>query len=152
MKCPFCGYTESKVIDSRPAEEGASIRRRRECLACQRRFTTYEVMERLPLVVIKRDGSRQTFDKNKLIGSMLKACEKRSVALGDLEKIADEIEQELQNELEREIPTSEIGEMVMRRLQNLDQVAYVRFASVYRQFKDINTFMEELTRLMEQKN
>ena len=149
MKCPFCGYTESRVIDSRPAEEGASIRRRRECLACQRRFTTYEVMERLPLVVIKRDGSRQTFDKNKLIGSMLKACEKRSVALGDLEKIADEIEQELQNELEREIPTSEIGEMVMRRLQNLDQVAYVRFASVYRQFKDINTFMEELTRLME---
>ena len=149
MKCPFCGYTESRVIDSRPAEEGASIRRRRECLACQRRFTTYEVMERLPLVVIKRDGSRQTFDKNKLIGSMLKACEKRSVALGDLEKIADEIEQELQNELVREIPTSEIGEMVMRRLQNLDQVAYVRFASVYRQFKDINTFMEELTRLME---
>ena len=149
MKCPFCGYTESRVIDSRPAEEGASIRRRRECLACQRRFTTYEVMERLPLVVIKRDGSRQTFDKNKLIGSMRKACEKRSVALGDLEKIADEIEQELQNELEREIPTSEIGEMVMRRLQNLDQVAYVRFASVYRQFKDINTFMEELTRLME---
>ena len=149
MKCPFCGYTESRVIDSRPAEEGASIRRRRECLACQRRFTTYEVMERLPLVVIKRDGSRQTFDKNKLIGSMLKACEKRSVALGDLEKIADEIEQELQNELEREIPTSESGEMVIRRLQNLDQVAYVRFASVYRQFKDINTFMEELTRLME---
>ena len=152
MKCPFCGYTESRVIDSRPAEEGASIRRRRECLACQRRFTTYEVMERLPLVVIKRDGSRQTFDKNKLIGSMLKACEKRSVALGDLEKIADEIEQELQNELEREIPTSEIGEMVMRRLQALDQVAYVRFASVYRQFKDINTFMEELTHLLEDKN
>ena len=149
MKCPFCGYTESRVVDSRPAEEGASIRRRRECLACQRRFTTYEVMERLPLVVIKRDGSRQTFDKNKLIGSMLKACEKRSVALGDLERIADEIEQELQNELEREIPTSEIGEMVMRRLQTLDQVAYVRFASVYRQFKDISTFMEELTRLME---
>ena len=149
MKCPFCGYTESRVIDSRPAEEGASIRRRRECLACQRRFTTYEVMERLPLVVIKRDGSRQTFDKNKLIGSMLKACEKRSVALGDLEKIADEIEQELQNELEREIPTSEIGEMVMKRLKDLDEVAYVRFASVYRQFRDINTFMEELTRLME---
>ena len=151
MKCPVCGYTESRVIDSRPAEEGASIRRRRECLACQRRFTTYEVMERLPLVVIKRDGSRQTFDKNKLIGSMLKACEKRSVALGDLEKIADEIEQELQNELEREIPTSEIGEMVMERLKDLDEVAYVRFASVYRQFKDINTFMEELTRLLEDK-
>ena len=134
MKCPFCGYAESKVIDSRPADEGASIRRRRECLACQRRFTTYEVMERLPLVVVKRDGSRQTFDKNKLINSMLKACEKRSVALGDLERIANEI-----------------GEMVMKRLKSLDEVAYVRFASVYRQFKDINTFMEELTHLLEDK-
>ncbi|MBR6208027.1 MAG: transcriptional repressor NrdR [Oscillospiraceae bacterium] len=152
MKCPYCGYTESKVIDSRPADEGNSIRRRRECLACQRRFTTYEVMERLPLVVVKRDGSRQTFDKNKLINSMLKACEKRSVALDDLEKIADDIEQELQNELEREIPTSEIGEKVMDRLRKLDEVAYVRFASVYRQFKDINTFMEELTHLLEDKN
>ena len=151
MRCPFCGYAESKVIDSRPADEGTSIRRRRECLACQRRFTTYETIERLPLVVIKRDGSRQTFDKNKLIGSMLKACEKRSVALGDLEKIAGEIEQELQNELEREIPTSEIGEMVMKRLKDLDEVAYVRFASVYRQFRDIHTFMEELTRLLEDK-
>ena len=152
MKCPFCGFAESKVIDSRPADEGTSIRRRRECLACQRRFTTYETMERLPLVVIKRDGSRQTFDKNKLINSMLKACEKRSVALSDLEKIATEIEQELQNQLEREIPTSEIGEMVMKRMKELDEVSYVRFASVYRQFKDINTFMEELTRLLEDKN
>ena len=132
MKCPFCGYAESKVIDSRPADEGASIRR-------------------LPLVVVKRDGSRQTFDKNKLINSMLKACEKRSVALGDLERIANEIEQELQNRLERECPTSEIGEMVMKRLKSLDEVAYVRFASVYRQFKDINTFMEELTHLLEDK-
>ena len=122
MKCPYCGYTESKVIDSRPADEGNSIRRRRECLACQRRFTTYEVMERLPLVVVKRDGSRQTFDKNKLINSMLKACEKRSVALSDLERIAGEIEQELQNELEREIPTSEIGEMVMQQLKDIDEV------------------------------
>ena len=151
MKCPFCGYLESKVIDSRPAEEGATIRRRRECLQCQKRFTTYEVMERIPLVVIKKDGSRQTFDKNKLIGSMLKACEKRSVALNDLEKIANDIEQELQNELEREIPTSEIGEMVMNRLKDLDEVAYVRFASVYRQFKDINTFMEELNKLLSEK-
>ena len=142
MKCPFCGYAESKVIDSRPADEGASIRRRRECFACQRRFTTYEVMERLPLVVVKRDGSRQTFDKNKLINSMLKACEKRSVA---------EIEQELQNRLERECPTSEIGEMVMKRLKSLDEVAYVRFASVYRQFKDINTFMSELNKLLSEK-
>jgi len=151
MKCPYCSYTESKVIDSRPAEEGASIRRRRECLACQRRFTTYEIMERLPLVVVKRDGSRQTFDKNKLIRSMLKACEKRSVALDELEQIANEIEQELQNALEREIPTSEVGELVMKRLKDLDEVAYVRFASVYRQFKDLNTFMEELTRLLEDK-
>lgn len=151
MKCPYCSYTESKVIDSRPAEEGASIRRRRECLACQRRFTTYEIMERLPLVVVKRDGSRQTFDKNKLIRSMLKACEKRSVALDELERIANEIEQELQNALEREIPTSEVGELVMDRLKVLDEVAYVRFASVYRQFKDLNTFMEELTRLLEDK-
>ena len=151
MKCQYCSCTESKVIDSRPADEGTSIRRRRECLACQRRFTTYETIERLPLVVIKRDGSRQTFDKNKLINSMLKACEKRSVALSDLEKIAGEIEQDLQNELEREIPTSEIGEMVMKRMKDLDEVSYVRFASVYRQFKDINTFMEELTHLLEDK-
>ena len=151
MKCPYCAYAESKVIDSRPAEEGTSIRRRRECLACQRRFTTYEIMERLPLVVVKRDGSRQTFDKNKLINSMLKSCEKRSVALEDLDRIATEIEQELQNELEREIPTSEIGEMVMERLKTLDEVAYVRFASVYRQFKDINTFMEELSNLLRDK-
>ena len=151
MKCPYCGFGDSKVIDSRPADDGSSIRRRRECLGCQRRFTTYEVMERLPLVVIKRDGSRQTFDKNKLIGSMLKACEKRTVPLSDLEAIASDIEQELQNHLEREIPTSEIGEMVMQRMKDLDEVAYVRFASVYRQFKDINTFMEELTRLLEEK-
>lgn len=151
MKCPFCSFDESKVIDSRPADEGNSIRRRRECLACQKRFTTYEVIERLPLVVIKRDGSRQTFDKNKLINSMLKACEKRSVSLEDLNKAATEIEQELQNDLEREIPTSEIGEKAMARLKNLDEVAYVRFASVYRQFKDINTFMQELGKLLTEK-
>ena len=151
MKCPYCGFKESKVVDSRPAEEGNSIRRRRECLSCSKRFTTYETVESLPMVVVKRDGSRQTFDKNKLINSMLKACEKRSVALGDLERIANEIEQELQNRLERECPTSEIGEMVMKRLKSLDEVAYVRFASVYRQFKDINTFMEELTHLLEDK-
>lgn len=151
MKCPYCGYLESKVIDSRSADEGSSIRRRRECLGCQRRFTTYEIMERLPLVVVKRDGSRQTFDKNKLVNSMLKSCEKRSVELEQLEDIATDIEQNLQSALEREIPTSEIGEMVMARLKELDEVAYVRFASVYRQFKDINTFMEELTKLLEDK-
>ena len=151
MKCPFCGYTESKVIDSRPAEEGATIRRRRECLACQRRFTTYEIIEQLPLVVIKRDGSRQSFDKMKLINGMVRACEKRPVALSQLEQIADEIEQDLQSRLEREISTVEIGEMVMARLKDVDEVAYVRFASVYRSFKDINTFMEELTKLLSDK-
>ena len=148
MKSPYCNYNESKVIDSRPADEGTTIRRRRECLACQKRFTTYEVMEHLPLVVIKRDGSRQSFDKNKVLNGMLRSCEKRPVPLADLEKISDEIEQELQNSFEREIDTSEIGEMVMARLKELDEVAYVRFASVYRQFKDINTFMDELAKLL----
>ena len=151
MKCPFCGYTESKVIDSRPAEEGATIRRRRECLACQKRFTTYEIIERLPLVVVKRDGSRQTFDKVKLINGMVRACEKRPVSLSRLEKIADDIEQELQSHLEREIKTVDVGEMVMSRLKEVDEVAYVRFASVYRQFKDINTFMTELNKLLADK-
>jgi transcriptional repressor NrdR len=136
------------VIDSRPAEEGATIRRRRECLACQKRFTTYEIMERLPLVVIKRDGSRESFDRVKLINGMVRACEKRPVPLARLEQIADEIEQELQSNLEREISTVEVGEMVMARLKDVDEVAYVRFASVYRSFKDINTFMEELTKLL----
>ena len=151
MKCPFCGYTESKVIDSRPAEEGATIRRRRECLACQKRFTTYEIIERLPLVVVKRDGSRQSFDKVKLINGMVRACEKRPVPLTTLEKIADEIEQELQSGLEREVKTVDIGEMVMSRLKAVDEVAYVRFASVYRSFKDINTLMDELTKLLTEK-
>ena len=151
MKCPFCGYIDSKVIDSRPAEEGATIRRRRECLACQKRFTTFEIIERLPLVVIKRDGSRQSFDKVKLINGMVRACEKRPVTLAQLEKIADDIEQELQSGLEREISTVDIGEMVMDKLKNVDEVAYVRFASVYRSFKDINTFMEELSKLLTDK-
>ena len=151
MKCPFCGYSESKVIDSRPAEEGATIRRRRECLACQKRFTTYEIIERLPLVVIKRDGSRQTFDRVKLINGMVRACEKRPVSLPQLESIADDIEQELQSSLEREISTVAIGEMVMSRLKEVDEVAYVRFASVYRSFKDINTFMDELAKLLSDK-
>ena len=151
MKCPFCGYIDSKVIDSRPAEEGATIRRRRECLACQKRFTTFEIIERLPLVVIKRDGSRQSFDKVKLINGMVRACEKRPVTLAQLEKIADDIEQELQSGLEREVSTVDIGEMVMDKLKNVDEVAYVRFASVYRSFKDINTFMEELSKLLTDK-
>ena len=151
MKCPFCGYSESRVIDSRPAEEGANIRRRRECMACQKRFTTYEIIERLPLVVVKRDGSRQTFDKVKLINGMVRACEKRPVTLAQLEAIADDIEQELQSNLEREISAVDIGEMVMSRLKGIDEVAYVRFASVYRSFKDINTFMEELSKLLQDK-
>ena len=148
MKCPFCGYSDSKVIDSRPADDGNTIRRRRECLDCQKRFTTYEVMERMPLVVIKRDGSRQSFDKVKLINGMLRACEKRPISMADIDRIADEIEQELRGALESEVSSDRIGEMVMDRLKDLDEVAYVRFASVYRSFKDINTFMEELTKLL----
>ena len=148
MKCPYCGTNDSKVIDSRPAEEGRTIRRRRECLACKKRFTTYEVIERMPLVVIKRDGSRQSFDKIKLINGMVRACEKRPVTLSQLEAIADSIEQDLQSGVEREISSSDIGEMVMVRLKDVDEVAYVRFASVYRSFKDINSFMDELKRLM----
>ena len=151
MKCPYCSHLESKVVDSRPAEEGSSIRRRRECLECHKRFTTYETMESLPLVVIKRDGSRQSFDKSKLLGSMLKACEKRSVSMATLEKIANDIEQTLQNEMEREVPSTEIGELVMDRLKDVDEVSYVRFASVYRQFKDISTFMNELNKLLQEK-
>ncbi len=151
MKCPFCAFIDSKVIDSRPAEEGATIRRRRECLACGKRFTTYELIERLPLIVVKRDGSRQSFDRVKLINGMVRACEKRPVPLTTLEKIADDIEQELQSNLEREVSTVEIGEMVMARLKDVDEVAYVRFASVYRSFKDINTFMEELSKLLTEK-
>ena len=151
MRCPFCGYSESKVIDSRPADEGSSIRRRRECLSCRKRFTTYETVESLPMVVIKKDGSRQSFDRNKILRGMIRACEKRPVALGALETIADEIEQDLQNSMEREIRTEVIGEQVMTRLKKVDEVAYVRFASVYRQFKDIDTFMTELNKLLADK-
>ena len=146
--CPYCGYSESKVIDSRPADENSSIRRRRECLSCGKRFTTYETVESLPMVVVKKDGSRQSFDRRKVLGGMIRACEKRPVPLAELEKIAEEIEQDLQNSMEREISTEAIGEKVMERLRNVDQVAYVRFASVYRQFKDIDTFMTELNKLL----
>ena len=148
MKCPYCGYKESKVVDSRPADEGSSIRRRRECLACERRFTTYETMESLPMVVIKKDGSRQSFDRNKVLGSMLRACEKRTVSMAELERMTDEIEQNLQNSLEREITTDMVGEQVMDKLREVDEVAYVRFASVYREFKDVGTFMEEIGKLL----
>ena len=151
MKCPYCAYLESKVVDSRPAEEGASIRRRRECLSCHKRFTTYETVESLPLVVVKRDGSRQSFDRNKVMGGLIRACEKRPVPFGKLEEIANEIEQVLQNDMDREIPSAKIGELVMDRLREVDEVAYVRFASVYRQFKDIGTFMTELNKLLAEK-
>lgn len=149
MKCPFCAFPESKVIDSRPAED--TIRRRRECLSCKKRFTTYEFIEKLPLVVIKKDGSRQTFDKMKLFNGMLRACEKRPVTMDEIQKMADDIEQEVQNSLDREVSTNKIGELVMNKLKEVDEVAYVRFASVYRQFTDINTFRDELNKLLGEK-
>ena len=151
MKCPYCGHPESKVIDSRPADENASIRRRRECLSCAKRFTTYETVESLPMVVIKKDGSRQSFDRQKVLRGMIRACEKRPVPLAELERIADEIENEIFTMEDREVETSVIGELVMQKLKQLDEVAYVRFASVYREFKDVNTFMEELGKLLENK-
>ena len=151
MKCPFCGFSDSKVIDSRPADEGNTIRRRRECLDCQKRFTTYEIIERMPLVVIKRDGSRQAFDRIKIINGMVRACEKRPVTMAQIEQAADEVEQELRGRLETEVKSEQIGEMVMARLKVIDQVSYVRFASVYRSFKDIETFMEELAKILNEK-
>ncbi len=151
MKCPVCGYTESKVIDSRPSEEGSSIRRRRECLSCQNRFTTYEKIETLPLLVIKKDKTRELFDKNKLLSGIIKACHKRPVTMEQMEDVATEIEAELQNSLTREISSQMIGVLVMDKLKCLDPVAYVRFASVYREFKDLDTFMRELEQLRGQK-
>lgn len=151
MKCPYCGYQESKVVDSRHSDDGTSIRRRRECLSCQKRFTTYETVESLPMVVIKKDNSRQSFDRNKILTGMVKACEKRPVTMAALEHAVDEIEQIIQNSLDREVSTVHIGELVMERLKPLDEVAYVRFASVYRQFKDINSFMQELNKILAEK-
>ena len=152
MKCPFCEFEESKVIDSRPTDEGEAIRRRRECLNCAKRFTTYEKIETIPLMVIKKDGSRQMFDRQKLLNGIMRACEKRPVATSDMEHIVNEIETATQNLLEREISSQKIGEMVMERLPAIDEVAYVRFASVYRQFSDVNTFFEELSELLKKKN
>lgn len=151
MKCPFCGDQESKVVDSRHSDDGLSIRRRRECLACQRRFTTYEVMESLPIIVVKRDGSRQAFDRNKIINSMMHAFDKREVAVADLDRIATEIEQTIQNTLDREVSTDKIGQMVMERLKPLDEVAYIRFASVYRRFQDVSSFIHEINKFLEEK-
>ena len=148
MKCPFCGYEESKVIDSRPTDEGEKIRRRRECISCASRFTTYEIIESVPIMIIKKDKSRESFNREKLLKGMVRACEKRPVPIDTLEKIVDEIESEIQNSLDREITSVKIGELVMDKLKDVDEVAYVRFASVYRQFKDINTFMSELKKLL----
>ena len=151
MKCPFCGDQESKVVDSRRSEDGNSIRRRRECLLCQRRFTTYEIVESLPIIVVKRDGTRQSFDRNKILNSMVRAFDKRKVEVADLERITTEIEQTIQNTLEREVSTDKIGEMVMARIKPLDEVAYIRFASVYRRFQDVQSFIHEINAFLEEK-
>ena len=148
MKCPYCSFEESKVIDSRPTDEGERIRRRRECLECGRRFTTYEIIESLPIIVIKKDSTRQTFQREKLLDGMIKACEKRPVSLETLERAASDIEATIQNSMDREISSTKVGELVMDKLKEIDEVAYVRFASVYRQFRDINTFMDELNKLL----
>ena len=151
MKCPFCGYEESKVIDSRPTDEGERIRRRRECIKCGNRFTTYEIIESVPIIVVKKDKSREAFDRDKLLSGMLRACEKRQVSIETLENAVSEIEAVLQNSLDREVTSVHVGELAMEKLKEIDEVAYVRFASVYRQFKDINTFMEELAKLLNEK-
>ena len=148
MRCPYCGFVESKVIDTRPNEENETIRRRRECLSCMRRFTTYETIEHIPLLVVKKDGTRQAFDRNKVLNSLILACDKRTVTLADQEQMIDEVEQKLQNELTREVSSRTIGMMVMDQLRNRDQVAYVRFASVYRQFTDVSDFVDELRTLL----
>ena len=148
MRCPFCDYEDSKVIDSRPSEEGRAIRRRRECEKCGKRFTTYEKVEASIIMVIKKDGSREAFDRNKLMNSIVKACDKRSVSMSEIERVVDEIERGLNNMLEKEISSSFIGELVMDKLKELDEVAYVRFASVYRQFTDVNTFIQEIEELV----
>ncbi len=152
MKCPYCSFVESKVIDSRPSEESNSIRRRRECLKCGRRFTTYEKLETIALVVVKKDESRQPFNRNKVLKGIMTACEKRPISIMQMEQIADDIENELLQAMVREIPSTQIGEMVMDKLRTLDEVAYVRFASVYKQFDDLSTFMDELQGLINDRN
>lgn len=151
MKCPYCGFEESKVIDSRPTDEGERIRRRRECLNCQKRFTTYEIVESLPIIVIKKDKSREVFNREKLLNGLLRASEKRPVSIDTLDRVVDEIESVLHNSLDREVSSVKIGELAMEKLRTIDEVAYVRFASVYRQFKDIDTFMAELNKLLAEK-
>ena len=150
MKCCFCGSTESRVIDSRPSDEGASIRRRRECLNCLKRFTTYETVETIPIMVIKKDNSRELFDRSKLLRGVMRACEKRPIAIMDVDALVDDVEVQISGKLEMEVSSTELGELVMERLKKIDEVAYVRFASVYRQFKDISTFKAEINRLLEE--
>lgn len=151
MRCPYCGYLDSKVLDSRPADDGNAIRRRRECIECGRRFTTYEKVDEIPLVVVKKDGRREVFDRNKVLGGIIKACEKRPISMNQMEQMADDIEKELKNRMENEVSSEQIGEMLMDNLRDIDEVAYVRFASVYRQFKDVNSFMDELDKLLKKK-
>ena len=148
MRCRYCHGTESKVVDSRPTDDGTSIRRRRECMSCGRRFTTYEKIEEIPIMVVKKDGRRETFDSEKILMGVRKACEKRPVSAAQMDKLVEEVVREVNNTLEQEVTSTYVGELVMRGLKELDEVAYVRFASVYRQFKDINTFMEELKLLL----
>ena len=152
MRCPYCSFIESKVIDSRPTDENSSIRRRRECLKCGKRFTTYEKLESISLVVVKKDDSRQPFNRNKVLKGIMTACEKRPISIMQMERVADDIESELAQKMEREVKSTRIGEMVMEKLRDLDEVAYVRFASVYKQFDDLGTFMEELQGLINEKN
>ncbi len=152
MKCPYCEYFESKVVDSRPTDEGQAIRRRRECIKCNKRFTTYEKIEEIPIIVVKKDGNRQAFDRNKVLNGIIKSCEKRPVSMNEIEKIVDDIEKTLSNSLEKEVTSVEIGEHIMNKLKDVDEVSYVRFASVYRQFKDVNSFMEELKKILDEES
>ncbi|MBS6534485.1 Transcriptional repressor NrdR [Peptoniphilus harei] len=152
MKCPFCGYGDSKVLDTRPTDEGNTIRRRRECLNCQKRFTTYEKIEQSPIMVIKKDGNRQAFDREKIIRGMIKSCEKRPVSAADIEEAVNNIEKKIENSMKKEISSLEVGEMVMEELKDLDEVSYVRFASVYREFKDLQSFVDELENFVKKKN
>jgi transcriptional repressor NrdR len=151
MKCPYCSHSETKVLDSRPTEDNASIRRRRECLSCFKRFTTYEKVEDIPVYVVKKDGTREAFNKRKILSGILKSCEKRPVSIGEIELIAEDVEKQVNNTMNQEVSSQFIGELIMQRLKKLDDVAYVRFASVYRQFKDINTFMDELQKILKEK-
>ncbi|HZX21263.1 MAG TPA: transcriptional regulator NrdR [Clostridia bacterium] len=152
MRCPFCSHHESKVVDSRPTDEGQAVRRRRECMMCAKRFTTYEKIDEIPLIVVKKNGNRESYDKNKILNGVIRACEKRPVSLQDIERLVDGIEKQLYNTMEREVTTEFIGNLVIDKIKELDEVAYVRFASVYREFKDINTFMDEVKKILNEKS